>query len=74
MYLEYKKLCKNGMFKLGDIFEYKLNDECVYNLGTQKDWKTKATLDAIRHSVGKMLESVTEQNITAIAIPKIGAG
>lgn len=74
MYLQYKKLCKNGMFKLGDIFEYRLNDEHVYNLGTQKDWKTKATLDAIRTSVWKMLESATVQNITTIAIPKIGAG
>ena len=74
MYLQYKKLCKDGAFKLGDIFEYRLNDECVYNLGTQKDWKTKATLDALRISVWKMLESATKQNITAIAMPKIGAG
>ncbi|WP_175631254.1 macro domain-containing protein [Bacteroides acidifaciens] len=59
---------------LGDIFEYRLNDEYVYNLGTQKDWKTKATLDALRISVWKMLESATKQNITAIAMPKIGAG
>lgn len=74
MYLEYKKRCKNGMFQLGDIFEYQQGDEHIYNLGTQKDWKTRATLDAIRESVWKMLESATKQCITVIAIPKIGAG
>lgn len=42
MYLQYKKLCKDGAFKLGDIFEYRLNDEYVYNLGTQKDWKNES--------------------------------
>lgn len=74
MYIQYKELCKNGLFQPGDVFEYRQNNECVFNLATQKDWKTKATLDALRISVLKMLESATKQNITAIAMPKIGAG
>lgn len=74
MYIQYKELCKNGLFQPGDVFEYRQNDEHVFNLGTQKDWKTKAIPDAIKNSVRKMLESATEQHITAIAIPKIGAG
>lgn len=74
MYLQYKKKCKDGMFKLGDVFEYRLNDEHIFNLGTQKDWKTKATLDAIQDSVLKMLASATEQQISSIALPRIGAG
>lgn len=74
MYIQYKELCKNGLFQLGDVFEYRQNNECVFNLATQKDWKTKAIPDAIRNSVRKMLESATEQHINAIVIPKIGAG
>ena len=74
MYIQYKELCKNGLFQPGDVFEYRQNNECVFNLATQKDWKTKAIPDAIRSSVRKMLESATAQHINAIAIPKIGAG
>lgn len=74
MYIQYKELCKNGLFQPGDVFEYRQNNECVFNLATQKDWKTKAIPDAIRNSVRKMLESATAQHINAIAIPKIGAG
>lgn len=74
MYIQYKELCKNGLFQPGDVFEYRQNNECVFNLGTQKDWKTKAIPSAIRNAVRKMLESATEQHINAIAIPKIGVG
>lgn len=55
-------------------FEYVTEDEHIYNLGTQKDWKTKADLDGIRKSVSTMLELASQDNIKAIAMPKIGAG
>lgn len=74
MYLQYKKKCIQGEFKLGDIFEYQHNNDHIFNLGTQKDWRTKANSEALRTAVYKMLESATKQNIKAIAMPKIGAG
>lgn len=74
MYLQYKKRCKQGEFNLGDIFEYQSDNDHIFNLGTQKDWRTKATLEALRTAILKMLESASKQNIKAIAMPKIGAG
>ena len=74
MYLQYKKRCKQGEFKLGDIFEYQSNNDHIFNLETQKDWRTKATLEALKTAFLKMLESATKQNIRAIAMPKVGAG
>ena len=68
------KKCIQGEFKLGDIFEYQHNNDHIFNLGTQKDWRTKANSEALRTAVYKMLESATKQNIKAIAMPKIGAG
>lgn len=74
MYLEYKHMCTNGEFNLGDVFLYNYGKGYVFNLGTQTSWKTKADIKAIEQSLNKMLKIATEQNITKIALPKIGAG
>jgi len=74
MYLEYKKRCKDGSFSLGDVFTYNYGEGTVFNLGTQKTWKTKAELKAIEDSLLKMLMYARQNNINKIALPKIGAG
>lgn len=40
MYLKYKKLCKDGLFSLGDVFVHDYGNGIIFNLGTQKTWKT----------------------------------
>jgi O-acetyl-ADP-ribose deacetylase (regulator of RNase III) len=41
MYKEYKALCQEGLFLLGDIFIYKYETGTIFNLGTQTTWRTK---------------------------------
>lgn len=74
MYLEYKKLCKEGKFSLGDVFAFDYGDGFVFNLATQATWKTKADIDAIENSLIKMLSIASKNNLHKIALPKIGAG
>lgn len=74
MYQEYKRLCKMDNFHLGDIFVYNYGNGFVFNLGTQQSWKTKAELNAIENSLKKMFDYASENNVSKIAIPKIGAG
>ncbi len=74
MYLEYKNRCKNNLFSLGDIFIYNYDDGVIFNLGTQKTWRTKADIKAIEEALNKMLSYALENNIFSIALPKIGAG
>ena len=74
MYLKYKKLCKDGLFSLGDVFVYDYGNGIIFNLGTQKTWKTKADIDAIETALIKMFLYAVENNIHEIALPKIGAG
>lgn len=74
MFKKYKEICLKGEFKLGDVFEYAINDERIYNLGTQETWRTKAVLSAIEESVYKMFELASLNSVKSIAIPKIGAG
>jgi O-acetyl-ADP-ribose deacetylase (regulator of RNase III) len=55
MYREYKQLCGEGKFKLGDVFKYKYRDGYIFNLGTQKSWRTKAENRRDRAVLIKML-------------------
>lgn len=74
MYEEYKLRCKNGTFKLGSVFVYSLPPFTVFNLGTQKYWRAKAGLSAIRESISLMLNLAEKNGITQIGLPRIGAG
>ncbi len=74
MYREYKSLCKKDEFALGDVLEYNYGKGYVFNLGTQRTWKTKASIEAIELSLFRMLLFASREQIKKIALPKIGAG
>ncbi len=74
MFSEYKRRCQDGSFELGDIFVWKTHDVTVFNLGTQKSWRTKASLAALESAVAKMVEFADHQGIRRIGVPRIGAG
>lgn len=74
MFTEYKKLCKEGKYNLGDVFTFDYGNGVVFNLGSQTTWKTKADINAIESALKKMLSYALQHNIHKIALPKIGAG
>jgi O-acetyl-ADP-ribose deacetylase (regulator of RNase III) len=74
MYKEYKRMCLEKEFGLGDVFEYDYGTGYVFNLGTQLTWRTKADLKAIEQSLKKMLSFAVDNGIEDIALPKIGSG
>lgn len=74
MYKDYKLLCKQGHFFLGEVFHYNYGEGIIFNLGTQKHWRTKAELDAIELSIKKMIEIALDIGIKKIAMPAIGSG
>lgn len=74
MYQQYKKMCQEGRFSLGDVFIYNHDNEVIFNLATQKTWRTKANITAIETALMKMLDYADQNKISKIAIPKIGAG
>ena len=74
MYLEYKRLCKEGAFTLGDVYAYQHERGYIFNLGTQTSWRTRAELLAVKSSLEKMLSLAEKYELTKIALPRIGAG
>jgi O-acetyl-ADP-ribose deacetylase (regulator of RNase III) len=74
MYGEYKRRCTSGSFQLGDVFCWTENGLTIFNLGTQKSWKTKAELESIKTAVKSMVSIAEKLEIACIGLPRIGAG
>ncbi len=74
MYAEYKVRCADGRFNLGDVLAWSEGKTVVYNLGTQKSWKTKAKLDAVETAVTAMVRLAEAAGVARIGLPRIGAG
>jgi O-acetyl-ADP-ribose deacetylase (regulator of RNase III) len=74
MYEEYRRRCKSGEFGLGDVFLWKEGGTFVFNLGTQRSWKTTAELWAIEQSLAEMVKMAEAEKIEVLALPRIGAG
>ena len=74
MYSEYKKRCKAGEFLLGDVFVWEESGFTIFNLGTQKTWRTGADLEAIETSLRKVFTIMKQKQIKVLGLPRIGAG
>ena len=75
MYEEYRDLCKQKKFNLGDIFVWRSdNGKYVFNLATQSHTGPNAKYTAIQKSIRKMLDYASQHNIINIGVPRIGCG
>lgn len=73
---KYKTAVNAGVFNLG-YAQFVLdeeNDICVYNLATQKQPGANASKWGVFLAFANMFEHAAANNITRIAIPKIGTG
>lgn len=79
MYAEYRRRCLTAEFNLGDVYTYTEPSHghgsvTIFNLATQILPGANANLYAIRLAVYTALEEAKALGITAIGIPRIGAG
>jgi O-acetyl-ADP-ribose deacetylase (regulator of RNase III) len=74
MYARYRELCGAKLFCLGDVFEWAEGSTKIYNLGTQKTWKSKAEISAIKTSVERLSILLAKSGISEIYMPRIGSG
>ncbi len=74
MYEAYRESCRRGDFTPGDVFVWETPELTIFNLGTQKSWRTPATLGAVEAACAEMFRRATEAEITSIAMPRIASG
>ena len=73
-YDAYRARCAAGAFNPGDVFAWDAPGVTIFNLGTEKHWRTGATLEAIERSLAAMIVEAERRGIIAVAMPRIGAG
>ena len=74
MYDEYKARCASGRFQLGDVFAWREGPLTVFNLGTQKTWRTRADPTAVRTALTAMIQLAEAAHLRRIGLPRIAAG
>lgn len=77
MYENYRRMCLDGNYHPGDVYDYDYGDGHVYDLATQQHYSTPgqlAKLEYIESSMEKMMLLAEGSGVQSIAVPKIGAG
>lgn len=75
MYAEYRRRCTEETFALGDVFAWKEpGGPTIFNLGTQRTWRTRADLAAVEKALRTMIQLAEAAAIPRIGLPRIGAG
>lgn len=74
MFKEYEIMCKNGQFKIGDLWLYKESDKWILNFPTKQHWREKSTIEIVRAGLQKFIETYESEGIRSIAFPKLGSG
>ena len=74
MYDAYRKECKDGRFRPGDVFVWAAADQTIFNLATQPLPRPPARLEYVEASLRKAVRIAEERRIPLIGMPRIGAG
>ncbi len=77
MYWSYRSLCNHGELSPGQSFTWwdRLSlTPCVFNLATQKHWRTKAVLRDVASAVDDMIREATHLQRKRIGMPRIATG
>jgi O-acetyl-ADP-ribose deacetylase (regulator of RNase III) len=78
MYERYRAMCKAQprQFNLGDAWLFKAKRRpWVFNLATQERyWRCRATYEAVESALASMRRQAEGEDVTRIAMPRIGAG
>jgi O-acetyl-ADP-ribose deacetylase (regulator of RNase III) len=74
MYAEYKALCASGQFRLGGVFVWRGSEAIVFNLGTQRSWRSPADSSAIESALREMCQLAERMGLSRVGLPRIGSG
>ena len=74
MYQAYRRECKEGRFRPGNVFVWEAPEKTIFNLGTQPDPRASATLEYIEAALREAVRIAESKAIPVIGMPRIGAG
>ena len=77
-YRAYHAACKKGEVEIGHMFVYKrdavVGPRWIINFPTKKHWRHPSRIEWVRDGLQDLRRVVSEEGISSIAIPPLGAG
>lgn len=73
MYLKYKEVCDQGLFKPGTLQLWKNSKPWILNFPTKVSWKHPSEWEYLKLGLEKFSAIYKEKEITSVAFPLLGA-
>ncbi|MDE2928127.1 MAG: macro domain-containing protein [Acidobacteriota bacterium] len=74
MYRQYRDLCEQKKFDIGNLFLYKTDNKWVLNFPTKKHWRSPSRPEYIEHGLQKLVSNYLDLGIYDLAMPLLGCG
>ena len=74
MFRQYRDLCENREFNIGNLFLYKTDNKWVLNFPTKKHWRSPSRPEYIEKGLQKLVTTYLNVGIYDLAMPLIGCG
>ena len=74
MFKQYRKLCQEHKFHVGQLWLWKAPDQWVLNFPTKKHWRNPSKLSYIEAGLRKLVDQYELRGIREIAFPRLGCG
>ncbi len=73
MFEEYRRICKEGKLRPGQILPYRKSQPWVLNFAIKDDWKHPSKIDWVESCLAKFVNSYRKLDIRSVAMPWLGA-
>lgn len=74
MFRQYRKLCKEHKFEVGQLWLWKGPDQWVLNFPTKKHWRNPSEISYIEVGLRKFVDQYEQRGIREVAFPRLGCG
>ena len=72
---QYRRDCVAGKVKTGAVILYHVSGgRVIANLPTKDDWRNPSRMEYIEGGLAALKQALTDEGLTSVAIPAIGAG
>ncbi len=74
MFQQYRNLCEDKKFDIGNLFLYRTDNKWVLNFPTKKHWRNPSRPEYIEKGLKKLVSIYLDVGIYDLAMPLIGCG
>ncbi len=71
---QYRILCDQQQFKVGQLWLYKTPHKWILNFPTKADWRDPSRLEYLEQGLEKFVATYADKGLTSVSFPMLGAG